>query len=535
MKISIKQTVIMILCAILVFIPTYIAVSYYCIKTYSPKATKYTVVVTDEKNISIPVSDDSVDAAAELIIQLDQKKLPYNGIPSSLKNKCYHITVKEQDTILSSYDYYVSIEKNTVSYLKDINGQYYSIEYNQIKELLSSGFSYFFYNNSTLPSLSINGGSDVIPMNAEWKYRSVSGSMLRPPRIDTSNEIAAYPMRASTTLSFSTEPSECSVRVYADGKSLGKFDSLHDIPYYMIDNINLTFKIDARWNSDDYQGRAYYEFSSTVGDDPEYTLLSNTVQSGEFFVVMVENISAPQKIVFSSIPEIGVTPVFYKEGDRAFALIPISKELSSPTEYTFSFKYGADIQNFTVSVNSRSIYTKEYGVSISRNDQNLSEYNSLLNNIGAKGEGTRYFNGKFLDYAPDNNDEAKIADVFFGYGHKIIPADGAESYRLDGVVYIFPTDAAVPAICAGRVIHTGVNAILGNFAVVDHGFGLKTWYCNLKSISVSVGSTVAKGQSIGISGDTGYNNINGVYLITTVHNVPVSPYPLQDEGLSIFE
>ena len=525
----------MILCAILVFIPTYIAVSYYCIKTYSPKTTKYTVIVTDPKNISIAVSDDSVDAAAELIIQLDQKKLPYNGIPSIINNEGYHITVKERDTVLSSYDYYVSVEKNAVSYVKDSSGRYYSIEYNQVKELLASGFSYFFYDNSTLPSLSIYGGSDIIPMNAEWKYRAVNGSMLRPPKISTSSEVTAYSMRSSTPLSFSVEPSECSVRVYADGKSLGKFDSLHDIPYYIIDNIDLTFKIEAKWNSDDYQGRAYYEFSSTVGDDPEYTLLSSSIQSGEFFVVMVENVSAPQKIDFSSIPEIGVTPTFHKEGDRAFALIPINKDLASPTEYTFTFKYGADEQNFTVSVSNRSIYTKEYGVSINRNDQNVSEYNSLLNNIGAKGEGTRYFNGKFLDYAPNNDDDAKIADVFFGYGHKIIPSNGAEAYRLDGVVYIFPTDAAVPAICAGRVVHTGINAILGNFAVVDHGFGLKTWYCNLKSVSVSVGSTVAKGQSVGISGDTGYNNINGVYLITTVHNVPVSPYPLQDEGLSIFD
>jgi murein DD-endopeptidase MepM/ murein hydrolase activator NlpD len=90
----------------------------------------------------------------------------------------------------------------------------------------------------------------------------------------------------------------------------------------------------------------------------------------------------------------------------------------------------------------------------------------------------------------------------------------------------------VPAIAAGKVVYSGSSALLGNFIVVDHGLGLKTWYCHLGNALSAPGEIVAKGEVIGKAGKTGYTNISGVYLITTVMDVPVSPYPMQDLGIS---
>ena len=45
------------------------------------------------------------------------------------------------------------------------------------------------------------------------------------------------------------------------------------------------------------------------------------------------------------------------------------------------------------------------------------------------------------------------------------------------------------------------------------------------------GTIVSRGEVIGKSGSSGYTNSNGVYLITTVKDVPISPYPIQDNGI----
>ena len=79
----------------------------------------------------------------------------------------------------------------------------------------------------------------------------------------------------------------------------------------------------------------------------------------------------------------------------------------------------------------------------------------------------------------------------------------------------------------GKVLCAETHPLIGNYVAVDHGMGLITWYCNMSEIKVSLGDEVNIGTSVGASGDTGFDGINGVYFITTVNGVPISPYPLQ--------
>lgn len=44
----------------------------------------------------------------------------------------------------------------------------------------------------------------------------------------------------------------------------------------------------------------------------------------------------------------------------------------------------------------------------------------------------------------------------------------------------------------------------GNRVVINHGSGLLTIYCHLHSVTVAVGQTVARGETIGFSGRSGY-------------------------------
>lgn len=63
--------------------------------------------------------------------------------------------------------------------------------------------------------------------------------------------------------------------------------------------------------------------------------------------------------------------------------------------------------------------------------------------------------------------------------------------------------AAVNAADGGTVTMAGVNGGYGNCVMIDHGNGYQTLYGHLASISVSSGSTVSAGQTIGTVGSTG--------------------------------
>ena len=61
----------------------------------------------------------------------------------------------------------------------------------------------------------------------------------------------------------------------------------------------------------------------------------------------------------------------------------------------------------------------------------------------------------------------------------------------------------VRAAAAGTVIHAGWLGGYGNLVVVDHGSGLSTAYAHNSSFASSVGQSVAAGQVVSYSGNTG--------------------------------
>lgn len=85
-----------------------------------------------------------------------------------------------------------------------------------------------------------------------------------------------------------------------------------------------------------------------------------------------------------------------------------------------------------------------------------------------------------------------------------VKTQGLHGYN--GVDYGAPVGTPVLAAAAGRVITSrfgGWNGGYGNFIVIEHPNGTQTLYGHLSKISVWQGQSVAKGQVIGKSGNTG--------------------------------
>ncbi|HEY6739475.1 MAG TPA: M23 family metallopeptidase [Actinopolymorphaceae bacterium] len=74
----------------------------------------------------------------------------------------------------------------------------------------------------------------------------------------------------------------------------------------------------------------------------------------------------------------------------------------------------------------------------------------------------------------------------------------------------------------------------GNYVVIDHGGGWKTYYFHLSSFAISHGQSVSQGQVIGYTGSTGnttgahihYEQLhNGVGQTIEINGVSLAPYP----------
>jgi murein DD-endopeptidase MepM/ murein hydrolase activator NlpD len=75
----------------------------------------------------------------------------------------------------------------------------------------------------------------------------------------------------------------------------------------------------------------------------------------------------------------------------------------------------------------------------------------------------------------------------------------------------------------GIVSETGYKGGYGNMVEIDHGNGLKTRYGHLSKIAVEAGSSISRGEMLGLVGSTGRSTGPHLHYELRVHDRPVNP------------
>lgn len=88
------------------------------------------------------------------------------------------------------------------------------------------------------------------------------------------------------------------------------------------------------------------------------------------------------------------------------------------------------------------------------------------------------------------------------FGERMHPTLHVRKHH-SGVDLGVPVGTAVSSAQAGRLSVVGESEVSGRYVVVDHGFGVRTSYCHLSETPVPQGSSVARGQVVARSGNTG--------------------------------
>lgn len=95
-----------------------------------------------------------------------------------------------------------------------------------------------------------------------------------------------------------------------------------------------------------------------------------------------------------------------------------------------------------------------------------------------------------------------------------------------GVDLDVPTGTPVGAMAGGSVRFAGVQSGFGNVVWIDHVAGITSVYAHLSEIHVRTGDRVGAGQTVGLSGATGYVTAPHLHFEVWRWGRPVDPIPV---------
>jgi murein DD-endopeptidase MepM/ murein hydrolase activator NlpD len=116
-----------------------------------------------------------------------------------------------------------------------------------------------------------------------------------------------------------------------------------------------------------------------------------------------------------------------------------------------------------------------------------------------------------------------------GFGIRRAPFGGEVKMHEGLDIANFPgTTIFAPA--SGRVTFAGLRPGYGRTVILDHGYGLETWYGHTQKTLVNKGDRVTRGAKIAQIGNSGQSTGPHVHYEVRVHGIPVDPlsYILED-------
>jgi murein DD-endopeptidase MepM/ murein hydrolase activator NlpD len=116
-----------------------------------------------------------------------------------------------------------------------------------------------------------------------------------------------------------------------------------------------------------------------------------------------------------------------------------------------------------------------------------------------------------------------LGHITDGFGERLDPFSGEGAFHT-GVDVATDYGAPVHATADGIVTIAENHAGYGRLVVIDHGFGITTWYAHLSSFSAIAGARVKRGEVVGYTGISGRSTGPHVHYEVRVNNAPVNPW-----------
>ncbi len=109
-----------------------------------------------------------------------------------------------------------------------------------------------------------------------------------------------------------------------------------------------------------------------------------------------------------------------------------------------------------------------------------------------------------------------------GFGVRRSPYGGTEKMHEGLDIANYP-GTPIRATADGTVAFAGAKAGYGQTVIIDHGYGLETWYAHNRRILVRPGQRVQRGESIAQLGNSGRSTGPHLHYEVRINGTPVDP------------
>ncbi|MDD4773860.1 MAG: M23 family metallopeptidase, partial [Eubacteriales bacterium] len=416
------------------------------------------------------------------------------------------------------------------TYFVDNNGKSYRINREDAKTFISSKYAVCLYKEAAAPVMTLSSANTILPQSMTWKYRLTEG-IYSDAVVPLSSARDTYVLTGELNIGFDIDPDYLFVTIL-NGEEIVFNDMYANISAAEFnENATLTVGVNAQWLENEERGsygEASYTFMLDVQAPAEFYLGVPEVEPGEFLAITGKNVKNPADITFVSEPDINFTPVFFRDGDYVVALVPISYNLEYSPNYRFTITCGDSVTELTLGVAKKDFKWRDYDVpaeiiATTRTDSLIRAYNEAVEPYLTANEPIRYWLPKTLFTIPAAGENPLVRA---GIGiYRTLTATGL-TYRNPGVDFMVNEGTNVLAAYDGKVVYAGTQTMSGRLIIIEHGFGLKSVYWHMSSVSVAEGDMVKAGDIIGVVGSTGFTKSTNLHYGLYVFKTPVSPYEL---------
>lgn len=467
----------------------------------------------------------------------------------SIKSELPTALSGENNFIVSSLDgarktdtlYYI-LKDSCTGYYVDSKGTAYKMDASHVAAFLETKYAQSLYSDAYLPTLT-NGDNIILPSDYTWTYTTASGNAtVASSATQKADGTVTYTSNNGASLAFERTPDIFTVTVKdQNGGELynGDYAALTGIDTKV--NSVITIDAYAAWNESETMphGEASYSFVIDIAAQPEFIIAYSggenadyaKFEPGDIALITAVGINKPDAISFTSSPALThegkeISPVFYAEGKNCYAFLPTAYD-TAPGEYVFTFNYeGIDYPVSVTLASKKFTNASEYSISKERiaatyTSDTLAAYDEFVAaTINGSDHSVKYFTSENFTIA----NSGYAGGGLRGYGKPRPVAALKADYINEGMEFTMYNGSKVLAVMDGKVIAVAYTAFSGDIVVIDHGYGLFSWYHNLDkdSITVNVGDIVKNGDVICSKiGDSGFTNGSTLHFRLTVGTVPV--------------
>ncbi|HVB57065.1 MAG TPA: M23 family metallopeptidase [Candidatus Acidoferrales bacterium] len=116
-----------------------------------------------------------------------------------------------------------------------------------------------------------------------------------------------------------------------------------------------------------------------------------------------------------------------------------------------------------------------------------------------------------------------VGEITGHFGERLDPFSGEGAFHT-GMDIASHYGDAIRATADGVVTEASARGGYGRLVVIDHGFGVTTWYGHLSAYNTQVGMHVKAGDVIGYEGQSGRSTGPHLHYEVRVYNTPVNPW-----------